>query len=211
MSEHGVPLLVHGEALKHADDEVVDVFDREKVFIEQTLKPLSERFPDLKIVFEHITTDDAVRFVKSARDMYERNEIFKGGIRPHLYCLPVLKRKRHMLSLIEAATSGNPRFFLGTDSAPHSKSAKENACGCAGIYSAHAGIELYAKVFEKEHALDKLEGFASKFGADFYGLAYNEKSITLSKEDWTVPTHYPFADEVIVPLLADETMSWKLV
>lgn len=222
MSELGVPLLVHGEALKHNDDEVVDVFDREKVFIEQTLHPLTERFPDLKIVFEHITTDDAVRFVKNASDnvaatitpqhlMYERNEIFKGGIRPHFYCLPILKRKRHQLSLIEAATSGNPFFFLGTDSAPHTKSAKENACGCAGIYSAHAGIELYAEVFEKANALDKLEGFASKFGADFYDLPYNKKTITLKKEDWTVPSSYPFNNEVVIPLLAEETLSWKLV
>lgn len=222
MEEHGVRLLVHGEALKHSDDEVVDVFDREKVFIEQTLAPLAERFPKLKIVFEHITTDDAVRFVKDAREnvaatitpqhlMYERNEIFKGGIRPHFYCLPVLKRKRHQLSLIEAATSGNPRFFLGTDSAPHTKSAKENACGCAGIYSAHAGIELYADVFDRANALNKLEGFASKFGADFYGLPYNNKKVTLRKEDWTVPSEYPFNNEVVVPLLADNAMPWKMV
>lgn len=222
MSDHNIPLLVHGEALKHSNDEIVDVFDREKVFIEQTLAPLSERFPELKIVFEHITTDDAVQFVKGASDnvaatitpqhlMYERNEIFKGGIRPHFYCLPILKRKRHQLSLIEAATSGSPFFFLGTDSAPHTKSAKENACGCAGIYSAHAGIEFYAEVFEQAGALDKLENFASKYGADFYDLPYNTQSITLRKDNWTVPSSFPFNDEVVIPLLADETISWKLV
>jgi len=222
MAEHAVPLLIHGEALKHDNDEVVDVFDREKVFIDNTLVRLTERFPDLRIVFEHITTDDAVQFVNDASDlvaatitpqhlMYERNEIFKGGIRPHFYCLPVLKRKRHQLSLIDAATSGSPFFFLGTDSAPHTKSAKENACGCAGIYSAHAGIEFYAEVFEKAGALNKLENFASKFGADFYDLPYNQKTITLRKEDWIVPSTYPFNDEVVVPLLANEAVTWKMV
>jgi len=223
MQENSLPLLVHGEALTHGhNNESVDVFDREKIFIEQTLSPLVKRYPHLRVVFEHITTKDAVDFVKVQDGdvaatitpqhlMYERNEIFKGGIRPHMYCLPVLKRKRHQEALLEAATSGNAKFFLGTDSAPHTQSTKENACGCAGIYSAHAGIELYARVFEQADAIDKLEGFASVFGADFYRLPKNSKKITLSDEHWTVPDSYPFNDEVVIPLLAGETMHWKIV
>ena len=221
MQEHQVPLLVHGEALSDENGHAVDVFDREKMFIDKTLYPLIRRFPKLKIVFEHITTQEAVQFVNAAGEnvsatitpqhlMYDRNAIFKGGIRPHFYCLPILKRKKHQLALIDAATSGNKNFFLGTDSAPHSRTSKENACGCAGIYSAHAALEFYADVFEQANALDKLEGFASIFGAQFYGLEENDEYITLRKEPWHVPEVYDFGSEVVIPFHAGETMQWKV-
>lgn len=221
MQEHQVPLLVHGEALTDDKGHSVDVFDREKMFIDKTLYPLIRRFPKLKVVFEHITTHDAVQFVNMAGEnvaatitpqhlMYDRNAIFKGGIRPHFYCLPILKRKNHQLALIDAATSGNKNFFLGTDSAPHSRTSKENACGCAGIYSAHAALEFYADVFEQADALDKLEGFASIFGAQFYGLEENDEYITLRKEPWHVPEAYDFGSEVVIPFHAGETMQWKV-
>ena len=194
MQEHGLPLLVHGEVT----DSAVDIFDREKVFIDTVLAPLVERFPELKIVFEHITTQDAVDFVMSAPArigatltahhlLYNRNAMFTGGMRPHYYCLPVLKRESHRAALIAAACSGNPKFFLGTDSAPHSQQSKESACGCAGIYTAHAALELYAEVFEQAGALDRLEAFASYRGADFYGLPRNRTTVTLVKSPWQIP------------------------
>lgn len=218
MQRHRVPLLVHGEIT----DTVVDVFDREQVFIERILEPLLQRFPELKIVLEHITTAQAVDFVLEAQAnlsatitpqhlMYNRNSLFKGGLRPHMYCLPVLKREHHRQQVLRAATSGNPRFFLGTDSAPHAKSAKENACGCAGIYSAPCAIEMYAEVFESSGCLDRLEDFASRFGARFYGLSENSESITLIRQAWQVPASLPFSDGEIVPLRAGELCQWKLV
>jgi dihydroorotase len=218
MEALGLPLLVHGEVT----DPAVDVFDREAVFIELVLKPLLKDFPALKLVLEHVTTKDGVDFVL-AHDgnvaatitahhlLLNRNAIFQGGIRPHHYCLPVLKRERHRQALVAAAISGNPKFFLGTDSAPHGKSTKEAACGCAGCYTAHAGIELYAEAFEAASALDKLEGFASHFGADFYGLPRNAERVTLVKESWTVPAALPYVDgDVLVPLRANETVAWRL-
>lgn len=218
MQEVGMPLLVHGEVT----DPEVDVFDREAVFIERHLVPLCRQFPELKLVLEHVTTLDGVQFVESASDkvagtitahhlLMNRNTMFAGGFRPHHYCLPVLKRERHRQALMEAATGGNPKFFLGTDSAPHAKSAKESACGCAGIYTAHAGIELYAEAFEAADALDRLEAFASHFGADFYALPRNEGRITLEKSVWQVPADYPMGEETLVPLRAGETISWRLV
>lgn len=218
MAECGLPLLVHGEVT----DPAVDVFDREAVFIERVLKPLLDTIPDLKLVMEHITTKQAAEFVQQAGDniaatitpqhlLYNRNAIFKGGIRPHYFCLPVLKREQHRQVLVTAATSGNPKFFLGTDSAPHSQHAKESSCGCAGMYSAYSAIELYAEAFDNANALDKLESFASHFGADFYGLPRNTNTITLIKEEWTVPDKLPFADEDIIPMRAGETVNWKLV
>lgn len=217
MEEHGVPLLVHGEST----DPDVDVFDREQVFIDQQLIPLTQRFPKLRVVLEHITTSDAVQFIQSAPDnigatitahhlLYNRNAMFTGGIRPHHYCLPVLKRDIHRQTLVSAATSGNPKFFLGTDSAPHSRQAKEAACGCAGIYSAHAAIELYAEAFELAGKLEQLEAFASFYGADFYGLPRNTTTITLSKESWSVPASYPLGESELIPLRAGETVHWKL-
>ncbi len=215
MSGCGMPLLVHGEVT----DPLVDVFDREKVFIDRVLEPLTVKHPKLKVVFEHITTKDAVDFVNengigatitAHHLLMNRNAIFSGGIRPHHYCLPVLKRESHRLALIEAATSGNPKYFLGTDSAPHSKSAKESSCGCAGIYTSHGGIELYAEAFEEAGALEKLEAFASFHGADFYGLPRNEKKITLSKEEWIVPESIPFGEEVLVPFRAGGKIAWKV-
>ncbi|HYW93407.1 MAG TPA: dihydroorotase [Gammaproteobacteria bacterium] len=217
MSRLGMPLLVHGEVTGAG----VDVFDRERVFIDNVLAPLRERHPELPVVLEHITTADAAQFVREAPGriaatitphhlLYNRNALFAGGLRPHLYCLPVLKRERHRQALVAAATSGNPRFFLGTDSAPHAAGAKESACGCAGIYSAHAAIELYAEVFERADALDRLEAFASLHGPDFYGLPRNSASITLRREDWTVPETLPFGDERLVPLRAGERVGWKL-
>jgi len=217
MSDHGLPLLVHGEVT----DPAVDIFDREKVFIERVLAPLVERVPGLKVVFEHITTADAVAWVLQAPSrvaatitphhlMLDRNAIFGGGIHPHLYCLPVLKRDTHQDALVWAATSGNPRFFLGTDSAPHSKNAKECANGCAGIFSAHAAIELYVEVFEDADALDLLEGFASHHGADFYGLARNEGEVVLVREEWAVPMTYAFGDHEVVPLRAGENVRWRV-
>lgn len=214
MSECGMPLLVHGEVT----DPDVDVFDREKVFIERILSPMMVRHGRLKIVFEHITTRDAVDFVNENEIgatitahhlLMNRNAVFSGGIRPHHYCLPVLKREHHRKALIEAAISGSPKYFLGTDSAPHSKSSKESSCGCAGIYTAHAAMEFYAEAFEEAGALDRLEAFSSFHGADFYGLPRNEKKITLSKEEWIVPECYPFGGETLIPLRSGGRLSWK--
>jgi len=218
MEQNNLPLLVHGEVT----DADVDVFDREKVFIDRILAPLTHRFPGLRIVFEHVTTRDAVQFVTAASRhiaatitahhlLLNRNAIFQGGIRPHHYCLPVLKREIHRQALLEAATSGNPKFFLGTDSAPHSQMNKENACGCAGIFTAHAAIELYAAAFEQAGALNKLEAFASFHGADFYQLPRNTSSITLKKESWIVPEQFDFAGEQLIPLYAGNPLNWKLV
>ena len=218
MQEVGMPLLVHGEAT----DPEIDVFDREKAFIDQVLGPLVDRFPDLKIVLEHVTTRDAVQYVEITGEniaatitahhlLMNRNAMFLGGIRPHHYCLPVLKREEHREALIEAATSGNPKFFLGTDSAPHARSAKEASCGCAGIYTAHAGIELYAIAFEEAGALDRLEAFASRFGPQFYGLPTNSDTITLVREGWTVSESIAFGGDALVPLRAGESIPWKLV
>ncbi len=217
MEELGMPLLVHGEVT----DPEVDVFDREAVFIEEVLGPLIERFRSLKVVLEHITTREAAQFVEVTGPniaatitahhlLLNRNALFLGGVRPHHYCLPVLKREAHREALIEAATSGNPKYFLGTDSAPHARNAKETACGCAGIYTAHAALELYAAAFEEAHALDKLEGFASRFGAQFYGLPLNTGSVTLERREWTVPESLPFGAEQLVPLRAGETLPWKI-
>ncbi|MDT8452438.1 MAG: dihydroorotase [Gammaproteobacteria bacterium] len=219
MQELGLPLLVHGEVTAAE----VDVFDREAVFIQQVLMPLMNRFPKLKIVFEHITTADAVEFVLNTglnigatitphHLLWNRNAMFKGGLRPHHYCLPVLKREQHREALLYVATSGHRKFFLGTDSAPHTRSSKESGCGCAGIFSAHAAIEIYATVFEQQNALDKLEAFASFNGPDFYGLNRNTDTITLEKSPWVVPESYPLADgETLVPMLAGETINWKLI
>jgi dihydroorotase len=218
MEQSNLPLLVHGEVT----DPDVDVFDKEKVFIDRILAPLTQRFPNLRIVFEHVTTRDAVAFVKeSSRHiaatitahhlLLNRNAIFQGGIRPHHFCLPVLKREIHRQALLEAATSGDPKFFLGTDSAPHSQASKENACGCAGIFTAHAAIELYAAAFEQAGALDKLEAFASFHGADFYQLPRNKDSITLNKESWVIPEQLEFAGEKLIPLFAGESLAWKMV
>lgn len=217
MEEVGLPLLLHGEVV----DPEVDVFDREAVFIERHLVPLLRDFPRLKIVLEHITTRQAAEFVTAAPAnvaatvtvhhlLYNRNAMFKGGIRPHLYCLPVLKREQHRQALVAAAISGNPKFFLGTDSAPHAQGAKEAACGCAGIYSAHAAIELYAEAFEDAGALDRLEGFASFYGADFYGLPRNPDRITLKRESWSVPEGLPMGGDRLVPLRAGETVRWRV-
>jgi dihydroorotase len=217
MQEVGLPLLVHGEST----DPAIDVFDREKAFIEEVLGPTVERFPGLKIVLEHITTRDAVQYVEVTGPnlaatvtahhlLMNRNALFLGGIRPHHYCLPVLKREEHREALVEAATSGNAKFFLGTDSAPHARADKEAACGCAGIYTGHAALELYAVAFEEAGALDRLEDFASVFGARFYGLPLNEGSVTLVREDWTVPQRLRFGEHELVPLRAGETLPWKL-
>ena len=217
MQEVGMPLLVHGEST----DPAIDVFDRERAFIEEVLGPLVERFPQLKLVLEHVTTRDAVQYVEVTGPnvaatitahhlLMNRNALFMGGIRPHHYCLPVLKRELHREALVEAATSGNPKFFLGTDSAPHARALKEAACGCAGMYTAHAGIELYAAAFEEAGALDRLEGFASEFGAAFYGLEPNRDQITLVRDEWRVPETLAFGAEQLVPLRAGETIPWKL-
>ena len=218
MAELGIPLLVHGEVT----EAQVDIFDRERVFLETVLAPLLERIPELKVVAEHITTREMAQFVLGAGDkvgatitpqhlLLNRNAMLVGGIRPHHYCLPVLKRESHREVLVEVATSGNPKFFLGTDSAPHAKGAKESACGCAGMYSAHAAIELYAEVFEQAGALERLEGFASFHGADFYGLPRNRDTITLRREPWQVPDSYPFGGEQLVPYRAGEQVNWRLV
>ena len=222
MQAVGMPLLVHGE-VTHAD---IDIFDREAVFIDQVLEPLRKDFPELKIVFEHITTKQAAHYVRDASTggkntiaatltpqhlLMNRNAIFAGGIRPHNYCLPVLKREEHRVALLEAATSGNPRFFLGTDSAPHAKGAKEAACGCAGCYSAFNALGLYAEAFESVGSLDKLEGFASFYGPDFYALSRNSKKITLSKKAQSIPAELPLGDNTIVPLRAGETIAWSLI
>ncbi|MCE5181080.1 MAG: dihydroorotase [Betaproteobacteria bacterium] len=217
MEKQGLPLLVHGEVT----DPEVDVFDREKMFIDRVLMPLVQRFPGLLIVLEHVTTRDGVEFVKAASArvsatltahhlLLNRNAMFAGGIRPHHYCLPVLKREEHRRALVDAAISGSPKFFLGTDSAPHAKGAKEAACGCAGMYTAGAGIELYAEAFEQAGALDKLEAFASFYGADFYGLPRNTETITLVKESWKVPDSLPFGGETLVPLRAGGMVGWRL-
>ena len=219
MERSGMPFLVHGEVT----DPDVDVFDREQRFIESVLQPLLARYPGLKLVFEHITTSDAADFVASAGPnlaatitahhlLYNRNAIFAGGIRPHHYCLPVLKREAHRQALVRAATSGNPRFFLGTDSAPHARSSKETSCGCAGCYTAHAALELYAEAFEAAGALDRLEAFASFNGADFYGLARNTGTVTLRQEEWLVAEAFPYpGDETLVPLRAGERLRWRML
>ena len=218
MEKIGMPLLVHGE-VTHAD---IDIFDREARFIESVMEPLRQRLTALKVVFEHITTREAAQYVTQADAytaatitpqhlLYNRNALFVGGIRPHFYCLPILKRETHRQALLQAATSGNPRIFLGTDSAPHAAHLKENACGCAGCYSAPAALALYAEAFESVGALDKLEGFASHHGADFYGLPRNTETITLSRQPWTLPESYPFADADIKPLRAGETLQWQVV
>jgi len=217
MSDHNVVLQVHGEVTQAQ----VDVFEREARFIDEVLLPLCVRHPRLRIVFEHITTARAVEFVRKAREgiaatitpqhlLLNRNALFTGGIRPHLYCLPVLKTEPDRVALLEAAVSGNPRFFLGTDSAPHARHTKEAACGCAGIFSAHAAIELYAEAFELAGALPKLANFAAGFGADFYGLPRNPDSVTLVREPWTVPQSYEFGGEALVPMRAGETLNWRL-
>ena len=221
MQAVGMPLLVHGE-VTHAD---IDIFDREAVFIDTVLEPLRKDFPELKIVFEHITTKQAAHYVRDAATssntlaatitpqhlLMNRNAIFSGGIRPHNYCLPVLKREEHRVALLEAATSGNSRFFLGTDSAPHAKGAKEAACGCAGCYSAFNALGLYAEAFESVGKLDKLEGFASFFGPDFYSLPRNSKKITLAKQAQKIPAELPLGNDTIVPLRAGETIAWSLI
>ena len=217
MAELGMPLLVHGEVT----DPEVDVFDREPVFIEEVLSPLLARFPGLKVVLEHITTREAVQFVEVTGPnvaatitahhlLLNRNALFLGGIRPHHYCLPVLKRESHREALVAAATSGNPKFFLGTDSAPHARGTKEAACGCAGIHTAHAALELYAVAFEEAGALDRLADFASRHGAQFYGLAPNAGTVTLERREWTVPESLRFGAETLVPLRAGEILPWKL-
>ena len=217
MEKLGMPLLVHAEVT----DPGVDVFDREKVFIDRHLEPLTVHFPALKVVLEHVTTRDGVDFVENAADsvaatitahhlLLNRNAMFRGGLQPHAYCLPVLKRETHRSALIEAAISGSRKFFLGTDSAPHARERKESACGCAGIYTAHAALELYAQAFEDAGALDRLENFASHFGADFYGLPRNTGTITLEKHDWLVPDSYPLGDSAVVPMFAGETLHWRI-
>jgi dihydroorotase len=218
MAEQGMPLLVHGEVT----DPAVDIFDRERVFIERVLAPLVQAFPALKIVMEHITTREAAQFVREAPAhvaatvtahhlLVNRNALFAGGIRPHVYCLPVLKREHHRRALVEAAVSGNPKFFLGTDSAPHARHTKENDCGCAGIYTAHAAIELYAEAFAAAGALDKLEGFASLHGPAFYGLPRNTDCITLVREPWTVAAACEYGEDALVPFRADEHIGWKIL
>jgi dihydroorotase len=218
MEELGLPLLVHGEST----DPAIDVFDREPAFLEEVLGPTLERFPRLRVVLEHITTREAVQFVEvtganvaatitAHHLLMNRNALFLGGIRPHHYCLPVLKREEHREALVEAAASGNPKFFLGTDSAPHGRRAKEAACGCAGIYTAHAAIELYATAFEEAGALDRLEDFASRFGPQFHGVPVNPDSITLVREEWTVPQRLSFDGDELIPLRAGESIPWKLL
>ncbi|RJG42180.1 dihydroorotase [Motilimonas pumila] len=218
MEEVGMLLLVHGEVTTAE----IDIFDREKVFIEQIMQPLVASYPQLKIVMEHITTKHAVDFVASANDnvaatitahhlLFNRNHMLVGGIKPHFYCLPILKRNTHQQALLEAATSGSKKFFLGTDSAPHVKHAKEAACGCAGSYTAHAAIELYAQAFEMMNALDKLEGFASFNGPDFYGLPRNTDTITLTRTPWQVPESYPLGGDKVVPIFAGEQIDWQVI
>lgn len=217
MEKLGLPLLVHAEVT----DAQVDVFDRERVFIERHMMPLLKDYPALKIVFEHITTKQAADFVLASPAnvaatitahhlLMNRNAMFVGGIQPHHYCLPILKREEHRQALLQAAASGNAKFFLGTDSAPHAKHTKETACGCAGMYTAHSAIELYAEAFDSVNALDKLEGFASFYGADFYRLARNTERIQLHRQSWQVPASLPFADDSLIPLRAGQTVAWKL-
>lgn len=218
MQRHGLPLLVHGEV----SDPEVDIFDREARFIETRLSALVTDFPELRLVLEHVSTAEAVDFVREGSEhlaatitphhlRYNRNDLLVGGLRPHRYCLPVLKRESHRQAVLEAAVSGHPRFFLGTDSAPHARSAKESACGCAGAYSAHAALEFYAEIFEAANALDRLEGFASLHGPDFYGLPRNNGWILLRREEWEVPPDYPFGEERLVPLGAGERLGWRVV
>jgi dihydroorotase len=217
MEQHGMPLLIHGEVT----DPEVDVFDRERVFIERVLTPLVARHPGLKIVLEHITTREAAEFVSAAPPrigatitahhlLLNRTALFTGGVRPHHYCLPILKRETHRQALVKAATGGSPKFFLGTDSAPHARHTKENDCGCAGVYTAHAGIELYAEAFAGAGALDKLEGFASRHGPQFYGLPVNADTLTLVETAWTAPADVPFGADRLVPLRAGAGIAWKL-
>ncbi len=217
MQREGLPLLVHGEVT----DQAIDLFDREQVFIDQVMIPLRRDFPGLRVVFEHITTAQAAQYVRDAEPgiaatitahhlLYNRNAIFIGGIRPHWYCLPVLKRETHRLALLEAATGGNPRFFLGTDSAPHAQRLKEHAVGCAGCYTAPHALELYAAAFEMAGALERLEGFASRHGPAFYGLPVNSEIVTLRRDPWTIPQSLPFPGDAIVPLAAGETLQWRL-
>lgn len=218
MARHDVPLLVHGEVT----ESHIDIFDREAAFIDRHLAPMVARFPELRLVLEHVTTRDGVQFVQDSGPrigatltahhlLYNRNALLAGGVRPHFYCLPILKRESHRQALLDAATGGNPKFFLGTDSAPHPRGAKESACGCAGCYTAHAAIELYAEAFEAAGALDKLEAFASFHGPDFYGLPRNQERIVLEKTGWTVPERLPFGDAEVIPLRAGETVGWRLV
>jgi dihydroorotase len=217
MQEYELPLLVHAEVT----DRDIDIFDREAVFIERHLRGMVERFPALRLVFEHVTTREAVEFVRQAPTpvaatitahhlLYDRNAMLAGGVRPHFYCLPILKRESHRRALIEAATSGNPKFFLGTDSAPHPQGAKESACGCAGCYTAFAALELYAEAFDRAGALDRLEGFASFFGADFYRLPRNRDQVRLTRSEWRAPGDFAFGDGRLVPLRAGETIRWRL-
>lgn len=217
MDKHQIPLLIHGEVT----DEQCDIFDRERVFIDRYLLDIVKHFPGLRVVLEHVTTAEAVQFVESSGNhvaatitpqhlLYNRNALLVGGIRAHYYCLPVLKRERHRLALVKAATSGNPKFFLGTDSAPHLTTLKESSCGCAGCYSAHAALEMYAEVFESAEALERLEGFASFYGADFYRLPRNSSTVTLKKISWDVPSSYVENGVSITPLKASEPVSWKV-
>lgn len=217
MQKYQLPLLIHGEVTH----QHTDIFEREKCFIDEVFVDIRQQFPELKSVFEHITTQDAVDFVKDSSDniaatltihhlLYNRNDLLAGGIKPHYYCLPILKKNRHQEALIQAAISGNKKFFLGTDSAPHARNQKESACGCAGIYSAPAAIELYAELFEKHQALDKLEAFASEFGADFYQVEKNKHFIRLTKETWTMEKSFPMAGEELVPICAGEAIHWKV-
>jgi len=218
MQLHGLPLLMHGEVT----DPEIDIFDREAVFIDRVLLPLKKALPELRIVFEHITTKEAAQYVSSADDrigatitahhlLFNRNALFTGGICPHYYCLPVLKREENRKALIKAATSGNSRFFIGTDSAPHAKDLKENACGCAGCYTALHAIELYAKAFDENNALEHFEAFASINGARFYGLPLNTEKITLARQPWVIPESLPFGKDVVVPLMAGQTLEWKKI
>ncbi|MEY3289815.1 MAG: hypothetical protein RLZZ419_2057, partial [Pseudomonadota bacterium] len=217
MEKEDIPLLIHGEVT----DEQCDIFDREKMFVDTSLAAIVKHFPELRIVVEHVTTTEAVQFVQAASKyiaatitpqhlLFNRNALLAGGIRPHYYCLPIIKREHHRLALVAAATSGNPKFFLGTDSAPHTTLSKETSCGCAGCYSAHAALELYAEAFELAGSLDKLEGFASFYGADFYRLPRNSGTITLAKTAWTVPASYGENNLLITPLKAGEELSWKI-
>jgi dihydroorotase len=218
MADESLPLLIHGEVT----DPAIDVFDREKVFIERELIGIVERYPTLSIVLEHITTSHAAQFVASARPnvgatitahhlLLNRNAIFQGGVRPHHYCLPVLKREEHRQALLKAAISGDPKFFLGTDSAPHERGTKECDGGCAGVYTAHAALEFYAEVFDAAGALDRLEGFASHHGADFYGVPRNTTRIALERSEWRVPGSFPYGEGQLVPLRAGATAAWKVV
>jgi len=218
MQSYDIPLLIHGEVAAAS----IDIFDREQIFIEQVLDPLLEHFPTLRIVLEHITTQDAVEYVMNSSPylaatitahhlLLNRNDLLAGGIRPHHYCLPILKRERHRQALLQAATSGNPKFFLGTDSAPHAQSTKETTCGCAGIYTAPAALALYARAFEQAQALDKLEGFASFYGADFYKMPRNTETVTLEKRTWRMPLHFEFGDSHVIPLYAGAEIDWQQV